>query len=124
MFSILSKSLKDASVLRRLEFAARFYPRGMHYYSESVVSFSVKAKRERNNLTVEQADSIIENLEMIDDGEFSSDMELTKEIVMMEKHESESPLGVVLVSSKTRCRNCESRLHIRADCSSKVTILR
>ncbi len=122
MLSMLSKSIKDASVLRRLEFAAGFYPRSMPHYWETVASFSLKTKEERNTLTSEQARQFVENIEVIDDGAFKSDIQLTKEIASMEKLGADVPLGVVLISGKNSCRKCGSQLYIRADRTSTVTV--
>ena len=122
MFSLISQSIKDASVLRTLEFAATFYPKCMPNYWERIVSFSMNSKENRNSLTVENVRQLVENLEVIDNKALASDVELTKEIVMMAKSGTDDPLGVVLISGKISCCNCSSRLHIRADRTSVVTV--
>lgn len=122
MFSLLSQYIKDASVLRRLQFSAKFYPQSVPNYWESLALFSVKNKEERNGLTPDLARQIIENLEVIDSGALSSDRDLMKEIVSMKKGGNDDPLGVVLISDKVNCRYCRSRLYIRSDRSMKVTI--
>lgn len=114
--------MKDASVLRRLQFAAKFYPPSLPNYWESLAQFSVKNKEERNGLSPDLARQIIENLEVIDSGALSSDRDLIKEIVLMKKGGNDDLLGVVLISDKASCRYCESRLYIRSDRSVKVTI--
>lgn len=121
-FSLLSQSIKDASVLRRLEFAASFYPKSMPKYWENLVLFSTKDKEDRNSITPELAHQIIENLDIVDSRCFASDVELTKEIVTMKKVGSDAPLGVVLISDKESCQNCGSKLYLRSDRTSKVTI--
>lgn len=122
MFSLLSHSIKDASVLRRLQFAARFYPKDMPNYSEHLALFSLKGKEGRNTLSPEQACQFVENMEVIDNRALNSDTELTKEIVKMTKYGSDVPLGVILISGKEFCRTCGSRLYIRGDRTSQVTI--
>lgn len=78
MLSLLSKSVKDASVLRRLEFAANFYPRYMPNYCENLVSFSLKGKEDKNSLTSDTALQLVDNLKALDGEAFSTDLELTK----------------------------------------------
>ena len=122
MFSLLSQCIKDASVLRRLQFSAKFYPQSMPNYWGSIASFSVKNKEERNGLTPDLAQQIVENLEVIDSGVFTSDRDLIMDIVSMKNSGNDDLLGVVLISEKVSCRYCGSRLHIRSDRSMKVTI--
>ena len=122
MFPLLSQSIKDASVLRRLEFAANFLPNTMPNYSDCLASFSLKGKEDTSTLTPQQAHQFVENLQVIDKRAFSSDLELTKEIVLMNRPRTDIPLGVVLISRKVSCRSCGSKLYIRADRASKVTV--
>lgn len=122
MLPMLSKSIGDASVLRRLEFAATFYPRCMPGYWENLASFSLKTKENRNTLTSDLAHQFVENLEVLDKEAFTSDLQLMEEIVGMERQGSDTPLGVVLISMNDKCYNCASLLYIRADRPSTVTI--
>lgn len=59
MLSLATKSIKDASVLRRLEFAATYFPQDMPNYSENVAAFALKGKEDRNSLDPEQALQLI-----------------------------------------------------------------
>lgn len=120
MFSSLYKSVRDASVIRRLQFAANFYPRSMPKYWENVASFSIKTRGETNELNPEQARQIVENLEVIDKEALTTDDELLKEITTAEDV-SEST-GIVLISGNESCQYCGSQLHIRADRASRVTV--
>lgn len=120
MLSVLCKTIKDASVVRRLEFAASFYPRSMPSYWERVASFSLKTKEDRNSLAPDQARQFVENIEVVDNGAFASDIELTRE--MMEKQGEGMPRGIVLISQNESCLLCGSRLYIRADRTSQVTV--
>lgn len=122
MLSLLSQSIKDLSVVRRLEFAARFYPRSMPNFANSLASFSLRNGDTRNSVTAEQAQHFVQNLEVLDSGALASDVELTKEILMIKKPGSDAPMGVVLISSKDKCPICTSRLYIRADRASTVTV--
>lgn len=122
MLSLVSKSIKDASVLRRFEFAAGYLPKDMPGYLDHVIAFTLKGKEDKNILDHEQALQLIENLELLDSGALVLEEDLIKEIVMMKKGGSDAPLGIVLVSTKPRCRNCGMKLYIRGDRPSKVTI--
>lgn len=110
------------SVLRRLQFAANFYPRSMPNYWERLVSFSVKSREDRNSLTPEQACQFIQNIQVIDSEALLTDAELTNEITEMERHGSDVPLGMVFVSEKLSCLNCGSKLYIRRDRASNVVV--
>ena len=72
MFSLLGQTIKDASVLQRLEFAACFYPKSMTRYWEYLATFSVKDKEHRNSVTADLAQQIVENLEVVDSKCFAS----------------------------------------------------
>lgn len=119
MLSILGK---DASVLRRLEFAADFFPRSMPHYWDTVALFSLKTKEGRNCLTPEQAHQFVDNIKMIDEGAFTSDLGLTKEIATMTKAGADVPFGVVLISDKKNRRKCGPHLYVRANRTSSVTV--
>lgn len=122
MFSLVSQTIKDVSVLRRLQFAATIYPKDLPRRWEKLASFSVKHKPERNCLTPELAQVVVENLEVVDGGAFSSDAELTYEIAAMKNTGSDAPLGVILISDKVSCHYCGSRLYTRSDRTSKVAV--
>ncbi len=121
-FSQFSQFVKDVSVVRRLQFATCFFPKTMPNYWDHVTTFSQKTKAHRSSLTPDNSRLLIENLEVIDKEALTSDMELTKEIVMMAKPGTDTPLGIVLISSKDSCRKCGTRLYIRADRFSTVTV--
>lgn len=120
MLSVLCKTIKDASVVRRLEYAASFYPRSMPSYWERVASFSLKTKEDRNTLAPDQARQFVENIEVVDNGAFASDIELTRE--MMEKQGEGMPHGIVVISQNESCLLCGSRLYIKADCTLQVAV--
>ena len=122
MLSTLSKSVKDASVLRKLEFAANFYPRSTPNYWDNLAYFCASQKEDKNNLTADLARQLVDNLKVLDKEAFCSDLELTKEIIMMKRQGSDIPLGVVLISTNKKCCMCESKLHIRSDRPSTITI--
>lgn len=122
MLSLASKSVKDASVLRRLQFAASFYPKDLPNYSENIIAFALKGKEDRNSLNPDQALQLVENMQCLDSGSLISEVELIKEIVLMKRAGSDAPLGIVLLSRKTKCKYCGNKLYIRSNRVSRVTI--
>lgn len=120
MLSSLLQKVSDVSVIKRLSFAASFYPPSMPHYWETVADFGTS--KSRHTLTAEEAQIFVENLEVIDSEAFLSDKGLCKEIISMSRPGSDVPLGIVLVSSKENCEICGSKLYLRADRASIVTI--
>lgn len=64
----------------------------------------------------------MENISVVDVAALVSDMELAKEIVLMKRAENDAPLGFPLISSKSKCSKCRSKLYMREDQSSTVTV--
>lgn len=122
MLSLVSQSVKDASVLRRLEFAATYLPHDMPDYADYVIAFALKNNEARNYLTPQQALQFVENIKFADSAALASDVNLVKEIVMMKSLGSDDPLGVILISSISDCRNCGMKLYTRSGRTCKVTI--
>jgi hypothetical protein len=122
MLSLASQSIKDASVLRRLEFAAGFLQQDMPNYYEHVLAFALKGKEDRNAINPDQARLLVENIQLLDSGALASEKELVKEITMMKSVGNDAPLGVILISSRANCRICGSKLYIRGDRMSRVII--
>ncbi len=118
----LLKPVKDISVIRRLEFAARFFPRTMPNYWDTIASFSLDSKEDRNNMTSEEARLFIENLEVVDQDAVKSDNELIREAVSMKRMGTDDSLGIILISNRMSCIKCGSRLYIRQDRLSKVIV--
>ena len=122
MLSLVSKHLNDPSVLRKAEFAARFYPRSMPRFWDQVATFSLRNREHRNSLSPDQARHLVENIEVIDEEALASDVNLTKEIVEMARPGTDTPLGIVLISNKESCRKCGSKLYLRQDRPSTITV--
>ena len=122
MLSTLSKSVKDASVLRKLEFAANFYPRSTPNYWDNLAYFCASQKEDKHNVTADLARQLVDNLKVLDKEAFCLDLELTKEIIMMKRQGSDIPLGSCTHFNQQKCCMCESKLHIRSDRPSTITI--
>lgn len=58
----------------------------------------------------------------MDNGALASDRELIEEIVMMKRVGSDASLGIILISSKTKCITCGSKLYTRGGRTSNVTL--
>ena len=94
----------------------------MPRYWEGVSTFSALGRDHSNSLTLEQARVIVENLEIIDKGALAGDEDLIKEIVCIPRPGHDAPLGVVLISPNESCAMCGSKLYIREDRASAVTL--
>ena len=115
---IASSLVKDVSVLRRMLFASTFLPCDMPHYWEVVASFSNQGSYE--NVSSSQVKLLMENLEILNQQAFSSDLILTRELLSTES--KSQPIGVVLVSGKKTCRSCGTKLLLRGDRPSRITL--
>ena len=122
MLSTLCQKIRDVSVVRRVGFATTFLPRSMPNYWETVANFCVAHRPAGNYLTREDVQILMENLEEIDNEAFATNDELTKEILAMPKYGTDTPQGIILVSPRENCSLCGSKMNIRADRPSVVTI--
>lgn len=122
MLSQASQLIKDASVLRRLEFAAGFYPPDLPNYYERVLQFATKGKENRHSLDPQQALELLDNMKYLDSQAFIPETELIKEIITMKHGGSDMSIGIILLSSKKLCANCEGKLYIRGDRAASVTL--
>jgi hypothetical protein len=111
--------VKDVSVLRRMLFATMHLPRDMPNYWETITFFSMQGNE---SVTAAQVKILMENLQALNDQAFSQDSMLIKELMSTEHAATKQPLGVVLVSTKEKCRSCGGRLQLRADRPSTVTL--
>ena len=122
MLSSLYQGVRDVSVVRRLTFAANFLPKSMPNYWKTVASFNVHHQQARNNLTTEQVQLFVENLKVIDPETFTNDQDLVREIADMPRCGTDIPQGIILISPNETCSLCGSKLKIRADRPSAVTV--
>lgn len=94
----------------------------MPNYWERVATFSITSKEDRCTLSPEQARELVENLEVMESKVFTPDSVLTTEILNMKPPGSDTSYGIVLISNRTNCCKCGSKLYVRADRMSKVAI--
>lgn len=118
MLGSVSKIVNDVSTLRRMLFAAANLPPQIPNYWGVILDFATQGKTKSSDLTQEQVRVLMENLKLLDKEAFHSDEQLLKEL-----HQFPSkPLGVLLLSDRESCVLCGSKLLIRTDKSSSVTI--
>ena len=89
-------------MVRRLSFAASTLPKCMPMYWETVGTFATLNRQERNDMTPEEVKVVLENLEIMDGDSFMSDSTLIKELAYFPRLHTDSPLGIVLISDRTR----------------------
>lgn len=102
----------DPSVVRRLTFAAATLPVDTPGYWEVVTKFGFKSLATVPSTGEVQV--LLENIKFLDHGTFDADSSLQKELIEQEGFEGH-PLGIVLVSAKTRCKLCQGELQVRSD---------
>lgn len=116
-----AKVVLDASVLRRLLFAASTLHQDTPEYWNVVSKFATNNSTSCADLEPEQARLITDNIMFTDPEVMAADVELYKELVMMPFKEKEH-LGVTLISKKDRCDKCGGKLLMRKDRPGKLTI--
>ncbi len=118
---LLPAELQDTAILRRIIFAAAYLPRGLPHYWSVVGQFAGG----NQSIQPEVVRVAVENLEILNEGVFASDEQLTKEIQALNPSPSlhlPTPLGLILISNRTTCRVCDGNLLIRHDRASRVTV--
>lgn len=118
MFGTVNKIIKDVSTLRRMLFAAAYLPPKTPNFWGIVIEFATMGKTARDTLTQEQARILIENMKALDEAAFHTDIMLMKELFAV----SSKPLGVVLLSEREICVICGSKLLVRSDKHSSLTL--
>ncbi len=86
------------------------------------MSFALANKEDRNSLSPKQAIEIVENLNVLDPAALVSDVELTRAIVNLKRPGSDAALGFPLISSRSQCIKCDSKLYTRKDRASTVVV--
>lgn len=119
MLSTFSKHIKDVSVLRKLLFAVSLLPRDLPNIWDLAVEFATTKSKSDATINAETAKILAQNLQELDSLAFESDEKLFHQLLGIP---SQKPLGVVLISSNTRCVLCESKLTVRKDRPSTVIV--
>ena len=107
-------------------FASAVLPPDCPHYWDIVSAFAGKSECDSvtqlsSFLTPEKAKAFIENLKYLEPETFSSDSDLQRELHAFIGHKKQA-LGIILLSPNNTCRICKSKLLVKADRSSRVTI--
>ena len=117
MLGILSKSIKEVSVVRKL-FAVTFLPEDLPNRWAIAIQFAYSGQAVPE-ISPEYAKTLAENIEALDLYVFSSDDILRRELMGYPKNK---PLGVVLISPRNSCIMCSSKLLVRKDRPSSIVV--
>ena len=110
MWQEVSKVTAKISVLRRLLFAIASVPEGTPNRWEVICQFSFEYKA-----AVEDVKLLAENIEFLDAQAFVTDSTLVKELISAEGLKKGSPMGIVMISSNSVCKECGGALVIQED---------
>ena len=114
MLEVISKYIKDVSVLRRILFAASVLPPQLPQFWGVVVEFATLGNVSAQSVTPEQARVFIENLHVLNAKAFDTDETLFQELLQSEIPAAR-PLGIPLISTNNTCLVCGSNLLLRKD---------
>lgn len=118
----LPDEVQDPTILRRIIFAAVYLPKELPHYWSVVTEFANQAKKSGKSLHPEAVRMALDNLQLINEQVFANDKQLTEEMHAFSILSCSNPVGIVLISSKTKCRLCGSKLLIRSDRASHITV--
>ena len=118
MLGILSKYIKEVSVLRKLLFAISFLPEDLPNRWDIAIHFAYSSQA-ATGITPQHAKTLSENIQLLDAHAFSSDELLRRELMTFPKGK---PLGIILLSARNTCIMCSSNLLVRKDRPSSVVV--
>ena len=118
----LPQEIQDVTVLRRIIFAVAYLPKEFPHYWLVVSEFANRACKSTNILQPDVVRLAVENLQYVNEKAFVLDKELAQEIHGFTSPTAPYSLGIVLVSSNDTCRLCGSRLLVRNERTSHITI--
>ena len=119
---VVGSRIKDVSVLKRLLFATAYIPKEVPDYWEIVAKFGCHHHSDKGSLSPDSARVAMETLEFLDLNAFRLDTDLMKEIVHMEYGPTKQPLGIFLVPEQTECLLCKSKLLLKRNKPSRITL--
>ena len=120
MLGEAAKIIQDASVLKRILFATALLPKNTPKLWDIIAKFA-ELEAESAVLTPEQAMLIAENIIFTDEEVLKTDGTLLKELTFM-PFAGRDHIGIVLISNRKCCVVCGSKLLLRADRPSKITL--
>lgn len=116
------KEVRDVSILKRLLFATAYIPKEMPGYWEVVARFGCPITVEGFSLSPESARVTMESLEFLDINAFCMEPDLVRELINMEYGPNKQPFGIPLVPKQMDCLLCGSKLLLKSDRPSRITI--
>lgn len=121
MLEVISKYIKDVSVLRRILFAASVLPPQLPQFWGVVVEFATLGNVSAQSVTPEQARVFIENLHVLNAKAFDTDETLFQELLQSDIPAAR-PLGIPLISTNNTCLVCGSNLLLRKDRPAPIVV--
>jgi hypothetical protein len=115
----LPQEIQDLAILRRIIFASAYLPKDLPQYWSIV---SVFASQGRQVLQLESVRIAVENIQVLNDKAFATDQQLISEMHAFSSTNISKPLGIVLISQNSVCKLCQSKLLVKADRPSLVTV--
>lgn len=115
---LIPPEVKDVGVLRRALFASVYIPKSCPNYWCIVTKFA--NGNSSDNVDTSTVKVMIENLQLFSSEAFESDDQLICEVHSLSV--GGRRLGVVLVSSNEECKLCKSKLLLRSDRPSHLTV--
>ena len=96
MLGLISKYIKDTSVLRRLLFAIVHLPEDLPNYWRVVLEFATKGQEREPAMTSDQAQMLVQNMQELDAMAFATDRMLLQDLMQLQVSKCK-PLGLIII---------------------------
>lgn len=120
---IFPKEIQDPKTVRRLLFAVSYLPEDIPQYWAILSDFVCKDLSKP--LSASDLQTAVDNLKFLYEvAGFASDIELATEIQSLPLNTAgaTNPIGIILISKNNKCKKCDSKLLVRGDRPSRVTV--
>lgn len=118
---LLAEKVTDLAVIRRMLFAVSFLPSDYPQYWQVIAMFACKGSKLSKPLAAHDVRVLMENVQVMNSAAFVQDKQLLQEIITADDAVM-SPMGLILISSKSKCCVCGGKLLTRGDRPSRVTL--
>ena len=112
----------NAAVQRRMLFATSYLPPDVPGYWNVIADFANQVVSGKSSVSPQSAKVAMDNTQVLYSEAFSSDVDLTKQLIAMEYSVTKQLLGVPLVPNQTKCFSCGGKLLLRGDRPSRMTL--
>ena len=102
-------------------FAAVHLPQDLPNYWVVALEYATDGREQKVEITADQAQMLVENLQEIDSKAFATDRRLLQELMEFKVSKSK-PLGLILSSGIKICHLCGSTLKLRKDRPASIVI--